>query len=981
MASVAHIIRRRRSRVARRRASQAKSRRVTGLILGIVFLVVFIPAGVTLGGAAWLYLDAVRELPTPKGSIALGPTIGATQLYDRTGTTLLFTAQTGDERQWVELKDLPSYVLQATLLMEDPDFLTTASFDPIGTLSNMWRNILVGPLAPDSTLTGRLVRNVIAPLPDVPSPDSIGREIALVAEIERRYTPEQILEWHLNTNYYGGDAYGIQAAAQIYLGKNARDLTLDEAALLAAVPLAPQYNPFDNETAARGRQLDVLKAMRAGGDITADQFETAAATLTPIRIVSDSSQQIASEFTLYARRQAEGILTDQGRNGTQLVARGGLRIITTLDLDLYYQSECTVQTYLARLNGTPPPVSASDGSTCQAALYLPSDTTPLASDAPDDARLVLIDVATGEIKSMVGAGATTDLQPGVTLFPFVYVTGFLRSQNDTPAKMVLDVPRTFPGAREGLIYTPNNADGRFRGPLNLRDAMSAWLLPPAAQIARERGLDDVLRIAHRIGLNSLGEDGYYDLSLLERGGKVSALDMTYAYSVFAAEGDMRGVPISAIGQGYRQRNPVAVLRIEDAEGNVLWNYDDDQVALNQVGVFPHGVGYLVNDILSDAETRRDILGNTGILEMPRPVAVVNGMAGDDTGSWTVGYTPQLAVAVHLGRADAAPMPLDALGLQGAAPIWRAVMQYAHDRDGLPPADWPRPDEIVEMGVCDKSGMLPNAVCPVRNEVFIAGRSPTQVDTYWQTVEINSQTRLLATTNTPRELKISELYFMPPPEALDWWEANNQPLPPTEYDTISAPELFSSVQLLQPAPFAYIGGVVDVRGSLDPSNMQFFQLAYGQGPNPGQWFQIGDRQTEFRPGSTLGSWDTTGLTDGLYNLQLIVQRNDNQVETKTVQVTVDNTPPTISLSAGEPGRVYRLPGDTVVSLTADVSDTYTVDRVEFYHNGQLLGSDTDYPYGFDWDITQTGTETFSAVAFDTVGNQSNAEITVDITRGN
>ena len=155
----------------------------------------------------------------------------------------------------------------------------------------------------------------------------------------------------------------------------------------------------------------------------------------------------------------------------------------------------------------------------------------------------MIDALTGEIKTMIGAATKLDAQPGPTLYPFVYFTGFV-SARSTPGSMVLDIPRQFPGASENLIYTPNNPDGRFRGPLNLRDAMSAWLLPPAAQVASESGLGRVLSFAHRIGLNSLGEDGRFDLSLLERGGAVSVLDMAYAYSVFASLGDMRGVRCS-----------------------------------------------------------------------------------------------------------------------------------------------------------------------------------------------------------------------------------------------------------------------------------------------------------------------------------------------------------------------------------------------------------------------------------------------------
>ncbi|HEX2907058.1 MAG TPA: Ig-like domain-containing protein, partial [Phototrophicaceae bacterium] len=489
----------------------------------------------------------------------------------------------------------------------------------------------------------------------------------------------------------------------------------------------------------------------------------------------------------------------------------------------------------------------------------------------------------------------------------------------------------------------------------------------------------ILQIAHRIGLNSLGEDGRYDLSLLERGGQVAVLDVTYAYSVFATMGYMRGLPVEAVGRGYRQRNPVAVLKIEDESGQVLWEYTPDQVTLNEVGVFEAGLGYLINDILADSVNRQRTLGEGNSLELNRPAAMVSGLAGDGISSWAIGYTPQLVVGVHLGRGDNAAMTLDMYNLSGAPSVWSAVMQYAHDRDALPATEWPRPAAIVDQAVCGRSGLLPNNACPVRNEIFIAGYLPNQVDTYWQTVQVNSQTGQRATTSTPPELRSDSLFFVPPAEAADWWRANNMPLPPEDYDYVSRPELFSSVQILQPQPFAYIGGVVDVRGTLDPANMQYYQLSYGEGPNPAQWLQIGERQTVFQRGATLGQWDTSGLSSGLYNLLLTVVRTDNTLESKSVQVTVDNTPPTITLAAGEPGYIYRWPTDRAVTLTAEVQDDYSISRVEFYHNGQRLGDDESWPYGFDWDITRTGTETFSAVAIDAVGNQTNSEITVEITR--
>ncbi len=973
MASVAHVIRRRRARLARRRALQSRSRGWLAILLVSVILLVVVPAGVAFGGAAVLYWGAVGALPEPQDTLYLDPIIGPTQLYDRTGQTLIYSVEDplGDERAWLSLADLPPYVAQATLIVEDPDFMTAARFDAFQAFSKLWRNVLGGPLPPDPSLTGRLVRNTLLASNELDRT----REIALVAEINRRYSAEQILEWHLNANYYGHEAYGIEAAARVYLGKRAADLTLDEAALLAAIATAPQYNPRDNETAARGRQGDVLRAMQVAGYITPDEYGQAAATLTPIQADANLPTEVAPDFALYARRQAEAILNDLGYDGAQMVARRGLLITTTLDLDLYYQSECALRTHLARLSGDTGDQLTLGGGVCTSAAFLPPAAAAVASP-PDSGVLVVLDVASGEIRSMVGPAAEADYQPGPTLQPFVYFDSFL-STLYTPASMVMDIPSPFPGPAEGLIYTPSNPDGQFRGPMNLRDAMGAGLLPPAVAVAYNRGIDSILIIAHRIGLNSLDENARYDLSLLERGGEVAVLDMAYAYSVFASMGQMRGVYTPSIARGYRQRNPVAVLRIEDGAGNALWEYDEAQQAASAVPVFDDFLAFPINDILSDQETRWPVLGPNNVLDLSRPAAVVNGLTGDDVDAWTVGYTPHVVTGVHLGRADGQQLTLDAFGLQGAAPVWRAVMEYVHNRDGLPASGWERPPGIVELTVCKRSGLRPNGACPVRNEIFLESTQPFQTDTYWQTFEINSDTRQLATANTPVGLRSAEVFFIPPPEAREWWEAHNLPLPPTEIDTISRPELFRSVQILQPERFAYVGGVVDIRGSLD-SNMQFYTLSYGQGLNPTEWRQIGEQQTAFTRGSTLGTWDTTGL-DGLYNLRLSVVLNDNAVDTDIVPVTVDNAPPVVSLSAGEPGQVFHFPADDIIPLVAEVQDNLAIARVEFYHNGQLLGIDEEWPYGFDWDVTRTGIEIFTAVAFDQVGNQASGEITIEITR--
>ncbi len=957
--------------------------RAWGVFIAVLLaLALVIPTGALFGGAAYLYLRAVAFLPTPAESITLDPIIGQTTFYTRDGQTPFFTMSDplGNDRVWLDLDALPAYVAEATLLMEDARFLERDNFDPGLALSRLWTYMFSAPPPPDTSLTGRLVRNAILPLARVSGLDDSVLEIALTAEINRLYSPRAILEWHLNTNYYGNNAYGIEAAAQVYLGKTARDLSLDEAALLAAIPTAPQFNPFDNETAARGRQADLLRTLFIQRRISQADYDRAASRLTPLSPNLAQEPLYAADFALYASRQARKILDSLGYDGARMLSRGGLTIVTTLDSDLYDQAECLARGHLARLAGQSAPTTTRDGAPCAALDYLPPSPPSAGGVAPNSAVIALINVPTGELMAMVGPADKHAYQPGPVLQPFVYFEGF-RSLFYNPATMVLDIPQPFPGPADGLIYTPSNADGRFRGPLNLRDAMAAWLLPPAVQVADSRGMSAVISSAHLIGLNSL-ETTLYDLSLLERGGAVSVLDVTYAYAVFANLGVQQGVSVSPIASGYRSRDPLAILRITDADGRVLWEYDEAQIALSRTIIFDSSLGYLVTDVLADSETRAAILGTAAkdALDILRPAAVVSGLSGDKSDSWTVGYTPRYVVGVHVGRADRLPFTSDPHGLTTAAPIWRALMAYVHDRQNLPPQAWPQPDSLATFIICEKSGMVPRAdnSCPTRNEI-LPRAVQLPLDSYWQKVEVNSQTRQLATANTPVNLRAELLYFVPPPEAMDWWRSNNQPLPPQEYDSISRPEVLQAVQILRPNYFEYVGGVVDIRGTIETDDFSYYQVAYGQGVDPKEWFEIDQPQTRFTPGISLAQWDTAGL-NGVYTLWLKVVYPDNSVDSAFVQVSVDNQAPAINLLAGAPGQSFRWPDDRAIPLAADVSDNLAIDRVEFFHNGVLLGVDTEWPYGFEFAVNRTGTERFSAIAYDAVGNSARSEVVVEVARG-
>ena len=452
MSSITQIIRRRRTRKSRLRHARSRSQ-IWGLaIISLVIATVVVPAAIIFGLAGFLYSRAAAYLPTQAQSIQLEPIMGATQIFDRNETTLLFsvTDPLGNERRWLPLSDLPEYVVQATLEMEDADYLETAGFRFGRTFDRLWRYILGLPISPDNSIAARLVRNGIVPLTADSGLGDLLLELVLTAEVERQLDPLEIVEWHLNTNYYGNDAYGIDAAAQIYLGKSAIDLTLDEAALLAAIPLQPKLNPFDDIVAARGRQADLLQRMVISGRILQSTYENIAPTTTVINTSMRQLPQLAPDFALYARTQAEDILTTMGLDGERLVARGALTIVTTLDIDLYDQSDCVLRAHLTQLRGGDPrTVTTREGRPCSATNYLYNVDTnfgDISSNPPTDGQIMLMDTETGEVLSMIGLATDVEYAPGPTLYPFVYLEGFRRGQY-TPATMLLDIPRSFPGPR------------------------------------------------------------------------------------------------------------------------------------------------------------------------------------------------------------------------------------------------------------------------------------------------------------------------------------------------------------------------------------------------------------------------------------------------------------------------------------------------------------------------------------------------------
>ncbi len=989
----------------RRQRQRVRARTGPGLfvkILSFALLLVFLSNLLLVSGAVGsvvgVYAYFAQDLPEPGQIEVVEENFETTRIYDRTGQVLLWEIidPHGGDRVWVPLEQIPENLTCATVAIEDRTFWENPGFNAQGIARALYANLRGQQIQGGSGITQQLVKNVLidpeerivsAEGPEFEDYARKIKELILSFEITRRYSKEQILEWYLNTNFYGNLAYGIEAAAQVYFGDSVDELTLSEAATLAAIPQYPLLNPFDEPAAARERQNLVLDQMVVYGCITEEEAE--AAKVEPWQLASAAEQFdfLAPHFSVYVRNRLEAMF------GPDMVYSGGLRVYTTLDYDLQQQAECAARAQIARLSGQDEQavLDAALAAGCQAAQFLPA--LRAGSVGVDhhitNAAVVTLRPTTGEILAMVGSldywddaidgryNAALGLrQPGSSFKPFTYVT--MLSQGYNAAHLFWDVRTAFeqPGMPP---YVPENYSRNYHGPQRLRLALARSYNIPAVAALQIAGVDNVIRTAHRMGINSLDRGlDYYGLSLTLGGGEVSLLDMVYAYSVLANNGIMNGQPIPAteLRPGYRELDPVAILRVEDRNGNVLYQYDQPQ----QREILSPQLAYLMTNILSDRQARMAAFGSPNALELSdnRPAAVKTGTTNDYRDNWTMGYTPQLVTGIWIGNTDNSEME-NLPGSEGAAPLWHAVMEYALQNQEIVP--FVRPDGLIERQVCAVSGMLPNEHCPLATEILIPGTEPTETCGIHQVFRVNRETGRLCTIFTPPELCEERVFEVYPPEAADWLaslpEDRRPSIPPTEYDTVYGPSMTASeVSITGPAPYAYVSAtrLVTITGNARGGDFAFYRLAFGEGLNPGEWIQIGPDHNNQVDNNILEFWDVNGL-DGLYSLQLTVVDHNQSVRQSTIQVTVDNTPPRIELTNPIEDNVYVIGQDEWVNVNAEVSDDYAIGRVEFFRNDEEepFAVRTVVPYNVNWLLAEAGEQRFRAIVYDAAGNQAESEV--------
>lgn len=609
----------------------------------LVPLLWFCGLGFFVAGCVFI---AVAATPVPDiSSFSSRKVDQSTKVYDRTGQILLYDYNRDAKRNIVALSDISSHAINATVAIEDSSFYEHGGIRLTSIFRAMLADLFEGSLSQGgSTITQQVVKNIL-----LTNRKSVVRklhELVLAIKLEQVYSKEQILGIYLNNIPYGGTLYGVEAAAEAYFRKTARDLSPAEAAYLAAMIQAPSYySPYGAHTAElSSRKNTVLERMRVLGFI--DDAAYARAKEEKVSFApAVQNAIIAPHFVFYILNQLEE------QYGPSILT-SGLRVTTTLDADLQTKAEEAVRSYSLKNEGNG---GARNGA------------------------LVAIAPSTGQILAMVGSrdffdktldgqyNATLALrQPGSTMKPFIYSLALMRGY--TRNTVIFDVPTQFSTHcspsdifnNDDLCYAPQNYDKSFRGPMTFETAIAQSINIPALKVLYLVGIQNAITLAKSFGLTTLGDPNQYGLTLVLGGGEVRLLDLTGAYSVFANDGVLNP--------------PTGILEVADAQGTVLRQYEP-----HPIRVIPENIARDMSAMLSDAQARVPEYALNGVLTIPGyDVAVKTGTTDNSRDAWTIGFTPSVALGVWVGNNDNTPAKSSLAGLV-AAPMWHEAMAYALSR--------------------------------------------------------------------------------------------------------------------------------------------------------------------------------------------------------------------------------------------------------------------------------------------------------------
>jgi 1A family penicillin-binding protein len=855
------------------------------LRFGVKAATILCIVGFFAAAAAFIYFS--KDIPDPS-KIADRSVDQSTQIFDRTGTVLLYQIHGDEKRTVVPLNQISLNLVHATVATEDKNFYNHHGIDPKGILRAILKDVTKGEKAQGaSTITQQLIK--LSVLSSEKTATRKIKEIILALETEQKFSKDQIIEMYLNQIPYGSNLYGAEVASQTFFGKSAKDLDIGEAAMLAAIPQsATYYFPYGaHPDALETRRKFVIDQMLEEKYITPAEADQAKAEDVFSRLKPFVSEIKAPHFVMYIKDQ---LVNEYGQD---TVEKGGLKVYTTLDYGMQQIAEDAVK----------------KGVEYNAKVYNASN-----------AALVATDPKTGQILAMVGSKDYFDIkaqgnvnvaissrQPGSSFKPFVYATDFAKGY--TPSTILFDVPTDFGPDGSGKDFEPKNYNLQYNGPVTMRSALARSLNIPAVKALYLAGINPSIQTAHNLGITTLNDNGKYGLSLVLGTGEVKLLDMTGAYGVFANEG---------------KRNDVTgILKIQDAKGKVLKEY-----ASNPKQVLDSEVARNITSVLSDNAARTPTFGARSKLYFPdRPVAAKTGTTSDYKDAWTIGYTPSISVGVWAGNNSGKVMNAGG-GVSAATPIWNDFLARA--LAGKPAEKFTEPQPITT------------------KKAVLNGSSTNEVTV---TVDKACGGEKLASADTPDDQKEQKtflevhniLYYVnkddpqgdypqhpqDDPQFARWesgvlaWAQDNMAnagvngVVPTETCSLHGGDNVPDVKINSPSDNAIIkGGVLNI--SADASS-----------PN-------GIKQVEFYLDDNLLKIDTDSPYEGSYRLGGDVQNGIHSLKVKAYDDIGNSAAKEVSViindgSGGESALFLKpLAGnDFPLTLSAAVSSD-SFQRVEFYY---------------------------------------------------
>lgn len=605
------------------------------LFIGLV-AIGFIAAGILM---MWVSTLQIPDL----SSFDQRRVLQSTKIYDRTGQILLYDLHQDVRRSVVPYENISRNIKNATVAIEDDTFFEHIGVRPLSIIRAALANLTGGNLQGQggSTITQQVIKNSLL-MHDKTITRKI-KEAILAIKLERQLTKEEILGHYLNESPYGGTLYGVEEASQSFFGKSAADVTIAEAAYISALPQAPTYlSPYgEHRNDLENRKNLVLLQMKKHNFITNDEYEQARKEVVTFKPQS-ATGILAPHFVFYIRDYLAQ------KYGEESLGERGFKVVSTLDYPLEEKAEAVAKKWAFKNKVT--------------------------FDA-ENAAIVATDPQTGQILTMVGSRdyfdkdidgnfniAVATRQPGSSFKPFVYADAFKIGY--TPDTVIFDLKTEFSTAcavddltTKDNCYAPVNYDGKFRGPMKLRDALAQSINVPAVKLLYLVGVDNAIKFARDLGISTLTDKAHYGLTLVLGGGEVKLLDMVSAYGVFADEG--------------KKHDITGILRIEDAQGQVVEEYKD-----NTTQIIDPQVARQVTSVLSDNTARAPSYGwNSPLYFEGKDVAAKTGTTNDYRDTWIIGYTPTIAVGAWAGNNDNHSMAHQVAGFI-VSPMWREFMDFA-----------------------------------------------------------------------------------------------------------------------------------------------------------------------------------------------------------------------------------------------------------------------------------------------------------------